>query len=91
MQVEPVENFPIDDDSQAVIDYMYQIIPTTMTLPDGTITEVPESGNIGLLASGYKGIIAWRKRREEVHGSRFFSPFMEGLEKLKRAEDKNDE
>ena len=34
-------------------------------IPGGQAKEVTESGSLGLLALGAKGIKAWRKKREE--------------------------
>jgi len=28
--------------------------------------EIPEQGSLGLLAIGYAGLVAWRKKRKEV-------------------------
>lgn len=28
--------------------------------------EIPESGSLGLLALGYVGLVAWRKKRDEL-------------------------
>lgn len=33
---------------------------------EGKPFEVPEGGSLGLLALGYKGLIAWRAKRVEV-------------------------
>lgn len=33
---------------------------------DGKPVEIPEEGSIGLLALGYVGLLAWRKKRKEV-------------------------
>lgn len=33
---------------------------------DGKTIEVPVEGSIGLLALGYKGLMAWRMKRKEV-------------------------
>lgn len=30
------------------------------------VFNVPPDGSLGLLALGYRGLVAWRKRREEV-------------------------
>jgi hypothetical protein len=85
MKNDPVEEFHIDEESQQIIDQLYLITPTTMTLPDGSTVDVPEYGSIGILASGYRGIIAWRKQREKVHGSRLYSPY---AGKMKKENDK---
>ena len=78
----------IDEESQQIIDHFYKSIPTEMSLPDGRITEVPKDGNLGLLALGYKGIIAWRKKREQVFGIRLYSPFLEALKKYREEKGK---
>jgi hypothetical protein len=82
MRTNPDEIEPIDEESQFLIDQLYLSTPTTMIMPDGQTAEVPEEGNIGLLAFGYRGIIAWRKKREEIHGLRIYSPYMEAIQKL---------
>jgi len=33
--------------------------------PDNKKMKIPESGSLGLLALGYKGLIAWRKAKKE--------------------------
>jgi len=92
MKNDPVEEFHIDEESQQIIDQLYLITPTTMTLPDGSTVVVPEYGSIGLLASGYKGIIAWRKQREKVHGSRLYSPYAGKMKKeIDKKKGKTDE
>jgi hypothetical protein len=79
MNTKPIEIEPIDEESQFVIDQLYHSTPTTMVMPDGQTTEVPDTGNIALLAYGYRGIVAWRKKREEVFGERIYSPYLEIL------------
>lgn len=37
---------------------------------DNRVFEVPENGSLGLLAAGYEGLIAWRKKRVAVQLSR---------------------
>lgn len=37
-----------------------------MAKTDGNKFEVPVSGNLGLLALGYQGLMAWRKKKGEV-------------------------
>jgi hypothetical protein len=32
----------------------------------GHTYEIPAEGSLGLLALGYRGLLAWRKKREEV-------------------------
>jgi hypothetical protein len=34
--------------------------------PDGKPFEIPEKGSIGLLALGYRGLMAWREKRIEA-------------------------
>jgi len=33
----------------------------TLTISENTPYEIPVEGNLGILACGYKGLIAWRK------------------------------
>jgi hypothetical protein len=33
--------------------------------PPGSVYEVPAEGSLGLLALGYRGLDAWREKREE--------------------------
>jgi len=44
------------------------LINSDFTFKDknGNIINVPKSGNLGLLASGYKGLIAVRKKRNKL-------------------------
>ncbi len=35
---------------------------TRIFKPDGTEIKIPKEGSLGLLAIGYKGILAWRKK-----------------------------
>jgi hypothetical protein len=67
---------PVDEETQYLIDQLYSITPTTMIMPDGSKEEVNINGNIGLIANGYQGIIAWRKKREERFGTRIYSPII---------------
>ena len=83
MNAKHLESTPIDEESQFIIDQLYQSTPTTMIMPDGQSIEVPDAGNIGLLAYGYKGIIAWRKQREKIYGARIYSPYIDSLKKEK--------
>jgi hypothetical protein len=34
--------------------------------PDGKPIEIPAEGSLGLLAVGYRGLMAWRQKRKEV-------------------------
>jgi len=70
------ETEPVDEETQYLLDQLYSMAPTKMVLPDGTEEPIDPDGNIGMVAYGYQGIIAWRKKREEVFGSRFYSPFV---------------
>lgn len=36
---------------------------------NGKPWDIPEKGSLGVLALGYKGIIAWRKKRKELENS----------------------
>lgn len=35
-------------------------------LPDGRKFDIPEEGSLGLLALGYKGVIAWKKKKSQA-------------------------
>lgn len=76
MNTKPKEIEPVDEETQYLIDQLYSMTPVTMIMPDGSEENIDAEGNIGLFAYGYKGIIAWRKKREEVYGNRFYSPFV---------------
>jgi len=82
---------PFDEETQFLIDQLYSITPVKILMPDGSEEDIDPDGNIGLLAYGYKGIIAWRKKREELYGTRIYSPFIALLRKnmTKRKEEKN--
>lgn len=74
---------PVDELMQHLIDEIYLNTPTMMIMPDGTKEEIDPEGNIGLLAYGYKGIVAWRKKRQEIYGSRIYSPYVVAVNKIK--------
>jgi hypothetical protein len=40
--------------------------PVIIRQADGTPYEVPEEGSLGLLALGYRGLMAWRAKRARV-------------------------
>jgi hypothetical protein len=91
MDTEHNEIDSIGEETVQLIDHLYSMTSTKMKLPDGTVEEVNPEGNIGLLAYGYNGIIAWRKKREEVYGERIYSPFITLLKNLEKKweEEKN--
>lgn len=76
MNTNAKETKPIDEETSQILNLLYASVKTQMHLPDGSMYEVPVAGNISLLASGYKGIIAWRKKREEVYGVKLYSPYL---------------
>jgi hypothetical protein len=39
-----------------------------LLLPSGSSGEIPEDGSMGLLALGYKGLMAWRQKKRELQG-----------------------
>jgi hypothetical protein len=82
MNVKPNELDPIDEEIRNLIDHLYSVTSTKMTMPDGSEQEISPDGNIGLFAIGYKGITAWRKKREEIYGVRIYSPFIDAVQKL---------
>jgi hypothetical protein len=84
MKTNSIEIEPIDEETQLLIDQLYQSTPTTIFMPDGQTIEVPDTGNLGLMAYGYRGIIAWRKKREEIYGKRIYSPFNELFKLMKK-------
>ena len=85
----------LGDESQYLIDQIYSMPPLKMRLPDGSLEEINPDGNLGLLAYGYSGIVAWRKKREEVYGEKIYSPLIDSLtkvvEKKKQEEDGTEE
>ena len=41
--------------------------PTPPAMPKpGDVYEIPAEGSLGLLALGYRGLVAWRQKRAEV-------------------------
>jgi hypothetical protein len=82
---------PVDEETQYLIDQTYSIPPLKMRLPDGSLEEINPDGNLGLLAFGYTGIVAWRRKREELYGEKIYSPLIDFIkmlmEKKKKAED----
>ena len=49
-----------DQDKNKALDDLMQLIKTR----DGKPYPIPVEGSLGLLALGYKGLMAWRARRE---------------------------
>ncbi|MBK8342334.1 MAG: hypothetical protein IPL12_02780 [Bacteroidetes bacterium] len=41
-----------------------------ITTPDGKPFKIPVEGSLGLLALGYKGVIAWRQVRRQYQKAR---------------------
>ncbi len=41
-----------------------------ITTPDGQPFKIPVEGSLGLLALGYKGVIAWRQVRRQYQKAR---------------------
>lgn len=80
---------PVDEETLIILEHLYGSTPTTMRLPDGATSEVPDTGNLGLLADGYRGVLAWRKKREEKFGKRIFSPLLEIFKLVKEQAQKN--
>lgn len=72
---------PIDEEISKLIDHIYSITPSKMKMPDGSVQEVNPDGNLGLLACGYTGIVAWRKKREEFYGEKIYSPLIDYIKK----------
>ncbi|MBN2261845.1 MAG: hypothetical protein JW735_02970 [Prolixibacteraceae bacterium] len=83
MNTNAKETKPIDEETSQILNLLYASVKTHMRLPNGKHYEVPETGNISLLASGYKGVIAWRKKREEVYGVKYYSPFLNKINQKK--------
>jgi hypothetical protein len=52
--------------SEKFIDQLYQL-DISFTDQDGNRIDIPENGFLGLLAAGYKGTVALRKRRGQSH------------------------
>lgn len=42
----------------------------TITTPDGKPFKIPVEGSLGLLAIGYKGLVAWRQVRRQYQKAR---------------------
>ena len=36
--------------------------------------EIPEQGSLGLLALGYRGLVAWREKKEKAQGKNANDP-----------------
>jgi hypothetical protein len=82
---------PVNEETTQILNHLYASVPTSMRLPDGNLVDVPEGGSVGLLAAGYKGIIAWRKKREQVYGTKYHSPYLQLIEKIKNSNKKEGE
>ncbi len=48
---------------------------------NGNALEIPESGYLGLLATGYKGLVIWRKKRGTTY---LYSKFTKGKQPVRR-------
>jgi hypothetical protein len=91
MKNKPKKIEAINEETQCLIDQLYSVTSTKMTMPDGREQEISPDGNLGLFAYGYKGITAWRKKREEIYGVRIYSPFIDAVQKLKsKKKEEND-
>jgi hypothetical protein len=71
-----------NEETRNLIDHLYIVTSTKMILPDGSEQEISPDGSLGLFTYGYKGIIAWRKKREEIYGARIYSPFIDAIQKF---------
>lgn len=61
-------------ETKEILDLLYKNAPSNFTLPDGTKEDVPATGNLGLLSLGYEGLLAIRKKREEMYGDKIQFP-----------------
>lgn len=50
---------------------------------NGNWVEIPFEGSLGLLASGYKGLMAWREKKKQVIESRILNESKGGRQKEK--------
>jgi hypothetical protein len=82
MKAKSIEIKPVDEETQYLIDQIYSMPPLKMRLPDNSLEEITPEGNLGLLAYGYTGIVAWRRKREEIYGERIYSPLIDYIKKV---------
>lgn len=40
------------------------------TTENGQLYEIPEEGSLGLLATGYAGLMLWREKRQQLQAER---------------------
>ena len=66
--------------SEKFIDQLYNIRADIID-ENGNKMEIPESGFLGLLATGYKGLALLRKRREQTH---LYAKFTKGKKLIRR-------
>ena len=63
-------------ETKEILDLLYKNAPSSFTLPNGTKEDVPATGNLGLLSLGYEGLLAIRKKREEMYGDKIQFPLL---------------
>jgi hypothetical protein len=66
--------------SEKFIDQLYSI-NADLQNEDGKLIEIPENGFLGLLATGYKGLSLYRKKRGITH---LYSKFTKGKKIIKK-------
>jgi hypothetical protein len=88
MSSKPIQE-AVDEETRIIPDHLYSTTPTTMRLPNNETSDVHDTGNIGLMATGYRRILAWRKIQEEKYGKQIFSPLAEIFKRYKEVADKN--
>lgn len=55
----------MDKDSKSLIKQLHEE-NYDILLPDGRKFDIPVEGSLGLLALGYKGVIAWKKKKSQA-------------------------
>ncbi|MBN1768570.1 MAG: hypothetical protein JXR50_08650 [Prolixibacteraceae bacterium] len=66
-----------NEETKQILDLLYQKAPDNMKLSDGSMDEIPASGNLGLISLGFEGLLAVRKKREKYFGCKIVFPILD--------------
>ena len=80
MSKDPGTKIPPSKISEKFIDQMYNL-QFNFVDEKGDQLEIPDSGFLGLLATGYKGLVMLRKKRGQTH---LYQKFTKGKKLVRR-------
>jgi hypothetical protein len=63
-----------DEVASEILEILYANAPENVRIDGDKIVDVPANGAMEIIVSGYRGIIATRKKREKEYNTRFYSP-----------------